>query len=243
MCTVVVFKDTVESHPLVIAANRDEDPKREARMPGHLSHAVFAPQDMKRGGTWMGVNVHGVAVAITNRNYDIAPKGQYSRGQLVMDALASRCGDEALSLVMEMNPEAYSGFHLIIADAKQAYLVVNDGRHLTSQGFLPGMHVITSYGVHAGHSQRDHLIRSFIPPIIACCPSDLKSLLTFHGKDPEDGTCSHGDGVFMESRFSMIARLPAAQRAWDLHWREGRPCAGGEWHEETVPLLDKARQR
>ena len=238
MCTLVVFSGVSSAYPLVIAANRDEVPSRPSAVPMDLSDAVFAPRDLRRGGTWIGFSRHGFAVAITNR--DAGPRhGTRSRGLLVTDCLAATSREEAFAIAMRIDHRTYSGFHLIIADKDDAMLVCNEGDRLVGGSLGDGLHVITSFGTEAGHCARDALIRMHAKPEDADDVDALKRLLSFHGPGPEDGTCAHGDGVKMESIFSAIARLPASGDAWRLHWRSGRPCVAPTWSAPTVPLFGR----
>lgn len=239
MCTLVIFRGSPSRRmsPLVIAANRDENPARVAAQPSFISPDTFAPIDLKRGGTWIGVNRHGITVAITNRDPSSAHKGCRSRGLLVTDCLNATSHAEALETIMRVNPVDYNGFHIVIADASRATLVINDGKRITRGDIGLGMHVITSFGAVPGHSERDLLIRDRAYHDHDQEDADLDQLLSFHGPGPEDGTCAHGEGVTMESVFSMTVRLPPTGGDWRIRWRNGRPCEGGDWFEETVPII------
>ena len=192
MCTLVLFCGVSEKHPLTIAANRDEVPTRPSREPYQQTDAVFAPQDLRRGGTWIGVNRHGLAVALTNRDRGSERKGWRSRGLLVNDCLNAATRDEAMAAARRLNPQGYSGFHLVAADRSGASLLVNDGDAYVHTELGAGMHVITSFGTARGHHARDVMIRMRMTQSMADDPVALARLLSFHGPGPEDGTCAHG---------------------------------------------------
>ena len=69
MCLIVLFTRQFDTCPLVLGANREERYGRPSTAPRWLGGTpdVFAGQDQIAGGTWLGVNGHGVVVAITNR--------------------------------------------------------------------------------------------------------------------------------------------------------------------------------
>ena len=67
MCTLVVASHVLPDRPLVVVANRDEQLDRASSPPFAWKEGFFAPRDDVAGGTWLGVNDHGVFVGITNR--------------------------------------------------------------------------------------------------------------------------------------------------------------------------------
>src|SRR5450755_2195176 len=76
VCTVVLLIRPGHAWPLILAANRDErldrlwDPPA-AHWPDQPG--VIAGRDRSGGGTWMGVNRHGVAAAVLNRPGSLRP--------------------------------------------------------------------------------------------------------------------------------------------------------------------------
>ncbi len=75
MCTLIVLHRCIEATALVVAANRDEFFERPAEGPAlrHTAHGkVLAPRDAQAGGTWLGLNEHGLFAAITNRRSESA---------------------------------------------------------------------------------------------------------------------------------------------------------------------------
>ena len=53
-------------------------------------NGIFAPKDMRRGGSWIGVNRSGLFVGLTNRADIKSERGKTSRGEIVMKALACK---------------------------------------------------------------------------------------------------------------------------------------------------------
>ena len=76
MCLLALFYRVVEDAPVVVGANREEFYRRGGDPPRlHVGPPRFvAGVDPVAGGTWLGVNEHGVLAAVTNRRKD-APAG------------------------------------------------------------------------------------------------------------------------------------------------------------------------
>ncbi|MEM7671683.1 MAG: NRDE family protein [Pseudomonadota bacterium] len=123
MCTVIIDIDPARPTPLIAAANRDEDLDRPTEPPAPRvveGVRIFAPRDARADGTWIGLNEHGVFVAITNR-FGLHPdRSRHSRGRLVLYALATSSASEAFERILGLDPKMENGFHLIMADRSQA---------------------------------------------------------------------------------------------------------------------------
>src|SRR5215831_17108423 len=91
MCLLALFFRAVEDAPVVVGANREEFYARGGEPPQLLDGPVqaVAGVDPQGGGTWLGVNAHGVLVAVTNRARSQPPPRPRSRGLLVRDLLTS----------------------------------------------------------------------------------------------------------------------------------------------------------
>ncbi|MFC5969911.1 NRDE family protein [Halomarina salina] len=149
MCTLTLAWQTFDSHPLVVAANRDEAYARDSSPPRSMElpsgRRAVAPRDEEAGGTWMGYNEDGVFVAITNRWVQL-PEGERSRGRLVLDALDSpSAADAARTVERELDEHRYEGFYLLLADAEDCLLVTDEGADSTTR-FEPGVHVVMNVG-------------------------------------------------------------------------------------------------
>lgn len=114
--------------PLVLAANRDESLARPFDPPRlHPGPVPFvAPVDRTAGGSWVGLNAAGIAVAVTNRPQREAVPTRRSRGLLVLDALRAGSADrlrEALERHLRGQESVYNNFHLVAASAEAAFVV------------------------------------------------------------------------------------------------------------------------
>jgi Transport and Golgi organisation 2 len=143
MCTVVLLRRPKAPWPLLLAANRDELSSRPWRPPArHWPDRpdVVAGLDVQAGGSWLGVNDDGVVAAVLNRVGTLGPAtGKRSRGELVLEALDHADAAAAAAALVDLDPDAYRPFNLVVADARDAFWL----RHV---GGLPTFGYRTSSG-------------------------------------------------------------------------------------------------
>jgi uncharacterized protein with NRDE domain len=122
MCSIVL---RVHADGIDIAANRDELLRRPWRPPGaHWPEypGVVAGFDETAGGTWMGLNAHGVMAAVLNRHGTLGPAAdKRSRGELPLLALTEASAEAAAARVAGLDAGAYRSFNLVVADARRAF--------------------------------------------------------------------------------------------------------------------------
>jgi uncharacterized protein with NRDE domain len=95
---------------------------------------VVAGLDELAGGSWLGLNDHGVVAGILNRAGSLGPApGQRSSGELVLEALDHADAAAAAAALGDIDPRAYRSFNLIIADNRDAFWL----RHAGSGGRAP----------------------------------------------------------------------------------------------------------
>lgn len=127
MCTLVLHRRPGHAWPLLLAANRDEMADRPWLPPGRHwpdRPEVFAGQDGLAGGSWLGVNDHGIVAAVLNRRHSLGPApGLRSRGELVLDALDHADAAEAAQALAALDARAWRGFNLVVADDRDAFWV------------------------------------------------------------------------------------------------------------------------
>jgi hypothetical protein len=144
MCTLIVMRRPGAAWPLVIAANRDELASRPARPPGRHwpdRAEVVAGLDLEAGGSWLGINDDGVVAGVLNRVGTLGPAaGKRSRGDLVLEALDHADAAAAAAALVDLDPDAYRPFNLVVADAQDAFWL----RHA---GALPRFAFRTKSGV------------------------------------------------------------------------------------------------
>jgi hypothetical protein len=150
VCTVVLLIRPGHAWPLVLAANRDErldrawDPPA-AHWPDHPD--IVAGRDRSAGGTWMGVNRHGVVAAVLNRQGSLGPAaGKRSRGELPLLALRHRTAEAAATAMAGLDAGRWRSFNLVLADQAGTVFIRGLGHgHPDAQGLSPGFHMVTAH--------------------------------------------------------------------------------------------------
>lgn len=131
MCTLVILRRPGHPWPVIVGANRDEMIGRLALPPGRHwpdRPEVLAGMDQEAGGSWLGINDHGLLAAVMNREGTLGPlAGKRSRGELVLEALDHAEASEAAGALADLHPAAYRPFNLIVADPRAAYWVRHGG--------------------------------------------------------------------------------------------------------------------
>jgi uncharacterized protein with NRDE domain len=235
MCTLAVAVGTDRRWPVVVAANRDERLGRAAEgfalrdSAGGIRYA--APRDLAAGGTWIGVSARGVFAALTNYH---APLPGYpdptrrSRGELVPLALGGSTADEAGEQVATQDLARWNPFHLVVADARGAWLVWYDGERAGAEALAQGLHVVTE-SARDGRGPRAELVRARWP--LSPSLDRLREVLTVHAAAPGDATCIHLDPTY-GTRSAAIVRLAPSLADSELYEADGRTC--------VTPLEDRS---
>ncbi|NNM57467.1 MAG: hypothetical protein HKL97_09970 [Acidocella sp.] len=92
--------------------------------PGEFWPGVIAGRDRLAGGTWLGMNRHGVVAAVLNRTGTLGPAaGKRSRGELPVMALRETSAEAAARVLAGLDAGAYRPFNLVVADAAGAFLL------------------------------------------------------------------------------------------------------------------------
>ena len=150
MCTVVLTFRPGHAWPLCLAANRDEMVDRAWDVPAAYwpeLPGVIAGRDRTAGGTWMGLNRHGVVAAVLNRPGSLGPAaGKRSRGELPLLALAHPTAADAVAALREQNAGGWRGFNLVVADRESAFFLRGAGQGAPGVMALPpGVSMITAH--------------------------------------------------------------------------------------------------
>ncbi len=156
MCLLVLFYRMVEDAPVVVGANRDEAYSRGGSLPQLLEGPcrAVAGLDPVAGGTWLGVNAHGLLVAVTNRPRSEPPPRPRSRGLLARELLACPTAAAAAAQgVRELEGNRYAGCNLVCADSERA-VVIEAGDWLRIRPLPPGLHVVTNHDVNDATDRR-----------------------------------------------------------------------------------------
>jgi len=252
MCTLVILRRPGHAWPVIIGANRDEMIDRPWRAPDrHWPDRpdVVGGLDELAGGSWLAVNVHGVAAGILNRIDSLGPlAGRRTRGELVLEAVDHADAEAAAAALRELEPASYRPFNLVVTDDRDAFWL----RHADPTGVMPitvhplpvGLSMITSGDLNDMQSPR---IRDYLPRFSAAPPPDpergdwiaWEDLLASDAGDPTAGprgamnfTTESG---FATVSSALIALPPLGRRGIHPLFRFAarRPTAS-PWHETKV---------
>src|SRR5260370_33972243 len=119
MCRLVLLQRPHEL--LAICGNRNELLSRPSSEP-RVANGVLAPHDELAGGTWLGLNRHGLFVCVTNRRGAMIDPARKSRGLLVLEALQARGARRLRTALQELRGDRHNRLHLLYADLPRAFL-------------------------------------------------------------------------------------------------------------------------
>lgn len=129
MCLTVFAYRVHKQYPLILATNRDEFYKRPTR-PAQFwdEHPnLLAGQDLKAGGTWMGITKNHRFAALTNyRDMTNVKENAPSRGHLVSDFLKSDVSPVDYFQSLKPNAAEFNGFNLLFGTTDKLYYFNNE---------------------------------------------------------------------------------------------------------------------
>ena len=154
MCTVVILRRPGHPWPVIIAANLDELAGRPWRAPARHwpdRPEVVAGLDVLAGGSWLGVNDHGVLACVLNRHGTLGPAlGKRSRGELVLEVLDHTDAADAARALAALEPDSYRPFNMLIADNRDAFWLAHrgDGRGVDLEPIPAGVSMLTAHDLN-----------------------------------------------------------------------------------------------
>jgi hypothetical protein len=183
--------------------------------------------DELAGGSWLGVNDHGVVAGALNRPGSLGPApGLRSRGELVLEALDHADADAAAAALSDLDGRAYRPFNLFVADNRDAFWLRNEGRGGRNGGRVEafavpeGVSMLTARDLSDRASPR---VRLYLPRFESAPPPDpdrgswrsWEELLSmreeFPGAGPDSALAISTEIGFGTSSSALIA-LPAIER-------------------------------
>ncbi len=163
MCLLVFAWQVEPSHPLTVAANRDERLDRPARHCTVLRDhhpRVLGGRDELAGGTWLAVNEHGVVAGLTNRP---SPGGRdatkRTRGELPLLLAGERTAAGAVdTLVRRVRPDDYNPAWILVGDRQTLYyLELAPDRQVAVHQLDPGVHVLENVPLDQPSTKADRI--------------------------------------------------------------------------------------
>lgn len=155
---------TIADAPILIALNREEQFGRQFLPPRIQSGRprVVCGIDRKSGGTWAGVNQHGMFVAAINAPKRAVPFDPRSRGVLCKELLSCANAEEAMErAVRELETGGYAGVNFLCVDRKSGG-VVYGGNEIGVEPLRPGLHLLSANKMDDRDDQRQEYVRRLL---------------------------------------------------------------------------------
>ena len=250
---MALYFHMVEDFPVLVAANRDEHYDRPSAAPHQWSSKprIVAGKDLLAGGTWLGINEHGLLVGILNRRTNAEPdpflkSRTRSRGLLCLDILSFKSAGAACAFINQ-HEAIYQPFTVVFADASEAWIAYNIREKINARKLDEGLHVHSSAADFAVRSEKVDRAHSRFAGIFEELPStcndkaawvhSLHTVLGDHAlgngsTDPRDAICVHGDVSGTVSSTIIFYSQPQ-QRFYSFNCL-GPPCRGS--FDETLRL-------
>jgi len=149
MCVIFFAYRQHSEYPLILLANRDEFYERPTAPAEFWEDApnIFAGRDLVHGGTWLGITKSGRFAAVTNYRDPFAPKGRFSRGDLVSDFLKTENSVEDYLKKIQTNAADFSGFNLLVGEFNPQIQTL--GYYSNREGkvkiLAPGIHGLSNH--------------------------------------------------------------------------------------------------
>jgi hypothetical protein len=250
MCILMVIHQRVQDYPIVLAANRDEYHDRVAQAPRVLQRhpVIWGGRDIRAGGTWLGVNGHGLVVGLTNRR--IHPEQandpqRRSRGLLCLDILQLRTAEEAAAYLDGTAADVYNPFNILTLDRERAYWIAYDGTAQT-QCLTNGLYILANGNLNDVETVRIRRARHLLQRTEH---TDLPTLLPFledvcrdHevGVQERETICMHRPRDNYGTVSSTILALGTDLCRSVYRYADGSPCT--EPYREFSYLLRNTSQ-
>lgn len=234
MCILMVIYQGVPGYPIVVAANRDEYYDRPTQRPHQLAHApaVWGGRDDRAGGTWLGVNVRGLVIGLTNRrireDQENDPQRR-SRGLLCLEALQCFTAAEAADFLMREPPERYNPFNLLIMDQHELLWAAYEEKPKL-QRLEPGLHILANGNINDFETVRIRRARRLLQHAAYTEWRRCLPILEMVCRDHESGVkdretiCMHRDHERYGTVSSTILALTPAVIGSVYHYAAGHPC-------------------
>jgi len=164
MGIIAVYYKKLTEAPLLIALNREENPDRESLPPKIQSGRPrsVCGVDMPLGGTWAGVNQHGLFVGVANCPKKVLPGDPRSRGLLCRELLGCQNAEEALDLAQrELHTGVYAGANFMCVDRTSGG-VVHGGDEIDVVTLKPGLHILSENRLDDINDYRQELVRRLL---------------------------------------------------------------------------------
>ncbi len=204
MCLIVFAWRPGHALPLIVAANRDEFYARPTQALGAWEDApgVHAGRDLEAGGTWLGIGPQGRFAALTNIRDPGQPLGPRSRGELVAAYLQGELGVEAYLDQVAGRSGQYSGFNLLVGDARQLGFL--HAREAAPRLLEPGVYGLSNAGLDTPWPKLVKARRGLEGLLESADPQQLLGLLADGETAAEADLPETGVGLATEKLLSSV---------------------------------------
>ena len=164
MGIVAIYYKKLSDAPLLIALNREEDPARESLPPKIQSGRPrsVCGVDQQFGGTWAGVNQHGLFVSVVNCQKKVLPADPRSRGLLCRELLGCQNAEEALDMAQhELLTGCYAGANFVCVDRTNGG-IVHGGDDIEIERLKSGLHILSENRVNDISDYRQEFARRLL---------------------------------------------------------------------------------
>ena len=226
MCSLIVLRGLSVEHPLVIAANRDEQTGRKSAPPGIYEgdrRRILSPRDRVAGGTWLAVNDLGHFAGLTNVFGEPPLAAAPSRGHLPHLALDHDDVESGVAAVLQLvRARQHSGFQLVVADRQRMVVIRNAKQQVQVQERPAPVLSLTNE-----HAAGQWAPRNLEPALADGLPIAQRLQALAHavrdrGGDGAHMVCKHGDSyATVSSSLVAIPRDDVAGLLW--HYAPGPP--------------------
>lgn len=161
MGILAIQYQTIKDSPLLIAFNREEQLERPSQPPRIQSGRprIVCGVDRQAGGTWAGVNQHGLFCGVINTPKRHVPFDARSRGLLCKELLSCKTAEEAIERAQrELLTGNYAGGHFLCVDRFNGG-VVSNLEEVEFESLRPGLHVISENRMDDPHDARQEFVR------------------------------------------------------------------------------------
>jgi hypothetical protein len=245
MCILMLLYQKVQGYPIVLVANRDEYYDRPTRAPQLFMHApaVWAGQDVRAGGTWLGVNAYGMVIGLTNRRMQEEQKNDpacRSRGLLCLEALQC-CNPAQVLARLDSEPvNRYNPFNLLVISPDETYWVAYDGLP-EKHPLEAGLHILGNGNINDVDTVRirraRHLLEQsdtvefheFLPLLERACQDHER------GEQERDAICMHRPKENYGTVSSTIMALTPDWQGSLYRYAAGPPCIT-PYQDYTLPF-------
>lgn len=241
MCTLIIGFYPKAKTPLVIGANRDENPTRPSEdWCLRENDKILSPLDV-RGGTWIGVNSNEIFCAITNWDLHLGIHNKLSKGLLVYNILKCQSITEVVDYCDSINSFDYKSFNIVFGNSNELYCFSNNHykTHITS--LTAGLYISTGIGFNTSTTRTDFIRKelsnsfTFDQPVT----TKLVPILSSHNSGiwSEDSVCVHDPEHQWDTRSSAIITLN--NKLWKITYTDKQPCLPShyyQWSNLSLPI-------